>query len=81
MLTNVDSGLESAMVAAGIPRERIGLHVLRHTFAVNLCRAGVAIYQISRLLGHADTRTTEMHYLRFAKDEAADVVTVLAGLL
>jgi len=80
VLTNVDSGLESALAAAGIPRERIGLHVLRHTFAVNLCRAGVAIYQISRLLGHADTRTTEAHYLRFAKDEAADVVGVLAGL-
>ncbi len=76
VLENVDSGFERAVELAGIKR-KIGLHVLRHTFAVNLCRAGVPLYQISKLMGHASVQTTEMHYLRFAKDEAIDVVDVL----
>jgi integrase len=34
------------------------LHSLRHTFATKLVSSGVDIFAVSRLLGHADIRTT-----------------------
>lgn len=44
---------------------RIGLagslHTLRHTFASHLVQAGVPLYDIAKLLGHSNTRTTEIY--------------------
>lgn len=37
------------------------LHSLRHTFATRLVALGVDIYTISRLLGHADIKTTMIY--------------------
>lgn len=36
-------------------------HVLRHTFASQLAIAGVSLYKISKWLGHADFRTTQIY--------------------
>lgn len=40
---------------------RRGFHELRHTYATRLHRAGVAMVDISELLGHADVETTETY--------------------
>jgi len=38
-----------------------GWHLLRHTFASNLVRAGVDLYPVAEWLGHTDVRTTRMY--------------------
>jgi integrase/recombinase XerD len=51
---------------SGIHGVRCSAHTFRHTFAVNYLLAGGDIYALSRLLGHGDTKTTEI-YLRAMK--------------
>lgn len=49
-------------------------HTLRHTYASHLVMAGVPIFTVSKLLGHASVETTEKHYAHLASshmDEAA----------
>lgn len=68
---------------AGLPREvceRMHPHVLRHTAAVLMDRAGVQVQQIQRQLGHADPRTTQT-YIEHGQELDASPVYVLAGVL
>jgi len=51
--------------AAGITKVG-GIHTLRHCFATHLLEAGVDLYSISKLLGHAHLSTTT-RYLRMAR--------------
>ena len=37
-------------------------HDLRRTFGLNLIKAGMPMYQVSKLLGHSSISTTETHY-------------------
>jgi integrase len=46
----------------------IGFHGLRDTFASHLVMDGVPLLTVSKLLGHADTRTTEKYYAHLAPD-------------
>jgi len=41
--------------------ERIHFHSLRHSFASNLIKEGVSIYEISKLLGHSSISVTEIY--------------------
>ena len=50
---------------AGIPPELRHPHVLRHTRAVELLRAGVPVSAVQQILGHANISTTAV-YLRFS---------------
>lgn len=50
---------------AGIPGGLRHPHVLRHTRAIELLRAGVPISAVQQVLGHADIATTAV-YLRFS---------------
>lgn len=40
---------------------RLNFHSLRHTFATWLIQKGASIYEVSKLLGHADIKTTEIY--------------------
>ena len=40
---------------------QLNFHSLRHTFASWLVQAGVSIYEVSKLLGHSDIKTTEIY--------------------
>jgi integrase len=52
---------QRAADAAGIARQ-LTFHDLRRTYGAMLIEAGVAIYEVSRLLGHSDVRVTQQLY-------------------
>lgn len=53
--------VERHATAAGLPEDRRGPHVLRHTFATRLRDRDVPVDVIQALLGHADIRTTMVY--------------------
>lgn len=55
---------------------RITCHVMRHTFASNLVAKNVNIVKISKLLGHADVRTTSI-YTHSNQKDLSDAVNLL----
>lgn len=58
---------------SGLPK--FSWHAFRHTFASLLVRRDRPIYEVKKLLGHADIRTTE-RYAHLAPDALGNSVTV-----
>ncbi len=58
---------------AGLPPEKRHPHVLRHSRAVELLRAGVPVTAVQQLLGHAALTTTAV-YLRLSGQEVKQVL-------
>lgn len=50
-------------------------HSMRHFFATRLIEKGVNLYQISKCLGHSETRTTEQIYLHWCQKDAVAGIT------
>ena len=55
------SVMRKALDATGLSDKDYSLHCLRHTFASWLVQKGVSIYEVSKLLGHADIKTTQIY--------------------
>ena len=58
---------------AGIPTELAHPHILRHTRAIELLRAGVPVTIVQDLLGHSALTTTAI-YLRISGQEAKGIL-------
>jgi len=83
------SGIAAAIERAGLNADhlvaRFGRatpsYTFRHTFASRLLQAGVSMYIVSKLLGHASVKTTERYYAHLVVDkssaEAMNVLNVL----
>lgn len=59
--------------AAGITRDDVTIHALRHSFACALLRGGASLVEIQRLMGHQSLETTSI-YLHVTGVELRDAV-------
>lgn len=60
--------------------EGVRVHDLRHTFASLLVAQGQSLFMVSKLLGHANARTTE-RYAHLASDPLQSAVEALASVV
>lgn len=74
--TNVNTGWRKLLADADVRNFR--WHDLRHTFASKLVQAGVSLYVVSRLLGHATISQTE-GYSHLSPDQRAEAVERIVG--
>jgi site-specific recombinase XerD len=49
-------------------------HILRHSYASLLTKAGVPLQVVASALGHADARMTEKHYAHLAPSHVAQLI-------
>ena len=56
--------------------KKVTCHILRHTFASKLVANDVHVSKISKLLGHADVRTTSI-YMHSSTEELQEAVNLL----
>jgi site-specific recombinase XerD len=64
------------LVEAGIKKEHVGVHSLRHSFAASLLSKGVNLFSIQKLLGHSKLETTS-RYLHVNDADLRDAVNRL----
>jgi integrase len=70
--------LKAACQAAKIT-PAVSFHILRHTYASRLARAGAPMAVIAAQLGHTDLRMTSRHYAHLSPGYVADTVRAAFG--
>lgn len=67
--------ITALMEASGIAEDKCYPHMLRHTFAVHFLKKNPgAIFQLARILGHTNIKTTTI-YLRFVVEDLQALLT------
>ena len=69
----------AAVTAAGIYPEPSGWHDLRHTFGSALAEQGVPTKMIATLMGHSDTRVTEIYMHASTQATLSQAMTAALG--
>jgi integrase len=64
-VSTFDKQYRKAFTKAGIKPDGQLSHTLRHTFAVELLKAGVDVRKVSRALGHSSVVITEKYYAKW----------------
>ena len=76
--TSIYYAWHTARTAAGIPDVR--MHDLRHSFASFLINAKRSLYEVQRILGHSQVRTTQ-RYAHLAETTLLDAANVAAEVV
>jgi len=71
--SNFNKVFKERCLEAGIPRDLAHTHILRHTRAIELLRAGVPVTIVQDLLGHSALTTTAI-YLKISGQEAKEIL-------
>lgn len=74
-LGSIKTGFNAAKKAAGL--DWLTPHLLRHTAAVHMAEAGIAMSVISQFLGHSSTSVTERVYARYSPTYLAEAASVV----
>ena len=74
-VVSIKRGFAAAVASAGL--EGVTPHVLRHTAAVHMAKAGVSMDEIAQYLGHSDTRITSNTYARCSPEHLQKAATAL----
>jgi len=71
---SVQHRFERALRRSGVPKKKLCVHSLRHTYATRCLTAGIDIHRVGVLLGHRSTLTTTgyLHHDERSLKEAAD---------
>lgn len=64
----IQNAVKIAIKKSGLKNKSITCHSLRHSFASELMRSGVATQNVQKLLGHKDIRTTQVYRHIIRKD-------------
>lgn len=72
---SVKKSFATAAIRAGM--KGLTPNVLRHSGATWLAMAGVSMYQIAKLMGHANIKTTYKNYAKYAPDFLSDAINKL----
>lgn len=73
---SIKNGFRQACVRAGL--KGVTPHTLRHTAATWAAQAGVDMWEIAGMLGHASTRTTEAVYAKHHPDHLKGATSAVA---
>lgn len=72
---SVKKGFASAVKRSGL--KDVTPHVLRHTAASWMAMKGIRMFEISKFMGHSDTRVTERRYAHLSPDHLREAAKAL----
>jgi integrase/recombinase XerD len=80
-IQSVQGAMRAAKRQAGITRDGVSIHTLRHTYATHLLEAGVNLRVIQRYMGHSSLETTMLylHLTQTGQEQAYALIDTLMG--